>query len=304
MEKFIDLRTGSFEQLESLVKKHGNIYFLSANSEISDTVMNCRHNYKFIVAVPHSGALVPYELLPYFENHNKTIEILFSEGIDHYSEQIYALMPQGGTLVYSLVNRFFGDKNRLRNDTSDTGVLRTKDFEGRTIRSVEFPLHIKEKLLTRFYDPFHMLLRYLVKEKLKNSGYSFVINGHTMQECEGRPVFYIGTADGASYPFTDEFCNALESSIKNEICIRESLTRFSSIIELNTGLYKGQGITSMYHKPEEGMFAILCEVNQGLYMNKHITKNERAADMFILERIRESIGIATLQATKQIEKNI
>lgn len=239
-----------------------NIYIINLHisGKMSHAVNIIPGGNKFVVAVPHSGDVIPVEL------EGRIILDQFNfEGYDLHSSEIFTELSEYGPVVLGIPHREIIDYNRLRDDNNPVGgVLPEEGFHGnRFLNRPHTPVE-REELLQKYWDPYQGALDRLVREQHDIYGHVLLIAGHTMEGVGPkhapdvgmmRPDLSIGTLDGtlADKIHLDTFIQALQEAAEG--------------LDVKIDYpYNGSGfITKCYGKPNKGLNAIQIEVNTDSY---------------------------------------
>ena len=190
--------------------------------KISEIITSHEYDHDFIVSIPHSGTLVPKEILSELEDVDLLIEI------DMLSDTIFSF--KRGIEICSRLAPFVVDMNRAKQGSSQApSHLRNDPLNYITIDDKSLrrcPLTKKRSLeLMGYYDLYHALIRQAIETMRLSRGFALVIDGHSMTSIglrysvdkdKKRGDFVIGTLRGTSaHPtiikaFKDELCSHAE----------------------------------------------------------------------------------------------
>lgn len=140
-----------------------------------------------LVSLPHAGLEVPEEAAPYCALSDSQI----AEDGDGGAAEIYALEEECQAFVTTPVARAIVDLNRREDDRRRDGVVKTHTCWGVPVYDPFPPEEVVQRLLERYYRPFHDRLR-----RLAGTGLLLGIDCHTMA-ATGPPV---GPDPGAERP--------------------------------------------------------------------------------------------------------
>ena len=136
-----------------------------------------------LVLAPHSSGHIPVDILKQMlgqqifddDIRNKCLQHIFNEG-DPFTDLIFHV--DDAHFYAATASRFVVDVNRVRDDSSDNGVIKVVDFgetplypEGYTLSEAE-----REQRLVRYFDSFHAA----VEQTLKTNSIKLMISGHSM----------------------------------------------------------------------------------------------------------------------------
>jgi N-formylglutamate amidohydrolase len=211
-----------------------------------------------MIIIPHAGKFVPEDV----KSDNFCIN-----DYDLYADEIFSQFDTLGTIIKGFVHRKIVDLNRARDNLDDfDGVLPLYAFDGRKFR--EACSHDeKERLLQKYWDPFHGRIVCDLTEKLALYKRIFIIAGHTMQneppvtaKVKGqRPDICISTNHGK---MVDE--SLLEVFLS-------SLQNYGQKLDVALDFpFIGAGyITKQYANPGKGINIIQVEVNGNCLATLH-----------------------------------
>lgn len=215
---------------------------------------------KIIVAVPHSGDVIPVEL------EDRVLYDQFNpEGYDLHADEIFTELSQYGPVVLGVPHRELIDYNKFRDANNPvSGVLPEEGFHGNRFLDQPHTPDEREELLQNYWDQYQTALDQLVDDQYHTHGRVLIIAGHTMEGVGPqnapdagirRPDISIGTLDGtlADQLYLDTFIQALQEAAEG-LDVRVDYP------------YKGEGfITRNYGRPNEGFNIIQIEVNINSY---------------------------------------
>lgn len=108
-----------------------------------------------LVSVPHAGLEVPPEL----EHLNLLVPGEIAADGDGGAEEIYDLESEVAAFVTTRVARAFVDVNRAEDDRRRDGVVKTHTCWDVPIYKEPLPRELIERVLGRYYRPYHEQLR-------------------------------------------------------------------------------------------------------------------------------------------------
>ncbi len=149
-----------------------------------------------LISVPHAGLSVPGEAAPYCILSAAQI----AEDGDGGAAEIYALEAECEAFVTTAVARAVVDLNRREDDRRRDGVVKTHTCWGAPVYDPFPPEEVVERLLERYYRPYHERLR-----RLAGTGLLLGIDCHTMAATGPpagpdpgveRPLLCLGSGEG------------------------------------------------------------------------------------------------------------
>ena len=108
-----------------------------------------------LLSVPHAGLQVPPEAAPYCCLSHEEIVRDGDEG----AAEIYALRSEVAEFVSTDVARAIVDLNRAPDDRRKDGIVKTHTCWDVPVYERFPPENVIERLLERYYDPYHKQLR-------------------------------------------------------------------------------------------------------------------------------------------------
>jgi len=256
---------------------------------------------KFLVAIPHSGTIIPREAFSALDPQNDVL----SWDLDQLTDQLYQPLDSMGALVKTDIHRCVVDPNRKRTDSGKTGVIKGVGSDQKTLLKRPYTAEEREALLILYHDPFSKLVRKEMEALRKNYGKAFLLNGHSMykkapltrngKEKESRPAFCVGTRNGSSAEkeIIETFMEAIRDYGGSEAMLKPHEPAFM----LDYPFEGNEGLTAEYGKPGEGMNSLLLEVNQGLYWDEtdQTAKKEMVGVLqkLILKTMQETVPFLT-----------
>ena len=162
--------------------------YISSNDAITITDASSKTGKKFIVTNHHAGNYIPKYLLPnIIVNKNELVN-----DSDKDTDKLYLAADIGGTSIVSKINRNIVDLNRARDHKGESGVMRTKTFNGNFIYSLHYamPLNEKEKLLQNYWDPFHTAIVSEISNLIRLHEKAIIFMGDSMNNLS--PKFSYG----------------------------------------------------------------------------------------------------------------
>lgn len=249
-----------------------------------------------LVSVPHFGTAPIPGIAP--EDYAAPSNATFARGYaDTFAADIYGSADTfGACLLASPYSRLFVDVNRRRDDfactdgivTSKRGVFRTHSNNGKAIFARPLRRRRAERLLARFYDPYHQALRDLVADMRRRHQRLLLLDAHTASPRRmGDYEVVIGTRGG--------------TTARRDLVDRVGAAVSAAGFEVHEDVrgYAGGHIVRTYGRPgAPGVDAIQLEINAGVLMTtpRHefigrITRGEvPQPDEAALERARLCVG--------------
>jgi N-formylglutamate deformylase len=235
-------------------------------SEIEKTFGLNRGSAPLLVSVPHSGTLIPDQLVS-----QMTEAASGSIDSDWFMRELYEpiVSQLGGSLVYPIYSRYVIDLNRPDNDQSlypgmtTTGLCPTERFDGVPLYEAGQRPSSDEKSrrLDLYWRAYHHALKSELARLVEQHGYVLLWEGHSIRSVvprlfDGRLCdLNIGTNQGRS-------CDALiEQSIST--FLPSVSAEYTSIVN---GRFKGGYITRFYGQPLRGIHAVQLELSQSTYL--------------------------------------
>jgi N-formylglutamate amidohydrolase len=287
------------------------------NISISDELFDIKKQEEpeYIVAVPHSGSLVPLKYMPLLNYDQES----FIDGIDIDTDKVYSLCEHKGVVIISRLHRYITDLNRgLSIDPNlDIGnfgpeeVIREFTFDNKKIWRYAVSNDITQQLISQYYTPYETLLRYETDQIVDDIGFAFILNGHSMKdeiplsrrhiETSRRPAFCIGLPKGTYTQINKDIAKFfIESFMENIKTINDLLKGFEYQVKINSPYDSGEDgtICSRFGEPRHGTHSLLLEVNESIYDNE-----KGKARQEIIDLIKDAIG-ETSRETVEMGKRI
>ena len=215
-----------------------------------------------ILNIPHSSTYIPDDLKDDYLVDDLTYES--QTMADLYTDEIFSPLLGSCGAVISQISRICIDMERFDNKEQEgmelfgMGAVYTMSSRNEPLRVVKD----RQKLIDRYYKPYHRALEDLVAESLKKFGKCFIIDCHSFNEAgrwyedltKHRPEVCIGTDDfHTPNALTKQFIKLFES--KGYETKRD--TPFSGTI-----------VPLMYYQQNSDVTSIMIELNRKLYMNE------------------------------------
>lgn len=229
-----------------------------------------------IVASPHSGRVYP----PGFVEGSRLSLKQLRSSEDAYVDQLAAAaLPMGAVVLTAHVARAVVDLNRARDDLdplavdgvppartrsartlAGLGVIPRVVAHGRAIFDRPIARQLADKLLDRYWQPYHDQLALLMDEAVARFGRAVLIDLHSMprvalSHLAPRPEVVLGDRHGRSAArwVRGRLCTALEG---------EGLH-----VRMNTP-FAGAYIAKAYGQPERDRHVLQLEIDRSLYMDE------------------------------------
>lgn len=242
---------------------------------------------------PHSGTTYPLS----FDAALPVSQLRRAE--DTHVDDLYGAAPaHGGALLRAFYPRAFIDANRklseldpslLEDGWADPLQTSSKTGVGSgLIWSLcppdQAPIYDRklsraevQDRIARYYRPYHMILRDLIRERHGRFGQVLHVNCHSMRSssrldrADGaenrRPDFILGDRDGTTCD-PDFFA-----------FLHETISGYGFSVGRNE-IFRGQELVAAYSAPGAGVSSVQIEINRGLYMNEETTERRPDYDAF------------------------
>lgn len=217
-----------------------------------------------LVSIPHSGTLIPGEILPRLRS-----PALARRDTDWYLDQVYAVAADfGATVVHTTISRCVIDVNRdpggrsLYPGMATTDLCPLTTFDGEPLYAADAepdPQEISRRR-DRYYLPYHAALRHHLQRLRGQHARVVLFDAHSIRSQVPRlfagilPTFNLGTNSGAS-------------------CAADLTARLESVIDATgesratNGRFKGGYITRAYGQPIGGVHAVQLETAMRTYLD-------------------------------------
>lgn len=218
-----------------------------------------------MIHIPHSSVHVPEDvrrgiLLSDDELAKEIVAIA-----DLYTDELFAF--DGAECVKNEYCRLVFDPERFRDDKDEAmarfgqGAVYVSTVDGRTMR--ELSPEDREKMMARFYDPYHKSLEDAVERILERNGRCLIIDGHSFpshplpfekDKNAIRPDICIGTEDfhtpEALAARMEAFCAGNGMSTRRNFPFAGAITPFR------------------YYRRDSRVLSVMIEVNRRLYIDE------------------------------------
>lgn len=230
-----------------------------------------------IIHIPHSSRLIPAKYKNQFVVPEERLQHEMNMMVDSFTDELFSF-DSADDHVYKIVFpacRLLVDPERFADDSLETmskkgmGVLYSKTYKGEPLRR---PLVEEERrvLLDQYYFPHQKSVSEMVREELKESGASLVLDGHSFPS---RPL---PCHDNQTEP-TPDFCLGTDSlHTPKELTekIKRKIKELGYTIEINRP-FAGAFVPTDYYQKNKKVTALMIEVNRRLYMDEEsATKSE------------------------------
>jgi len=215
----------------------------------------------FLISIPHGGTKVPDEVLKYNTLHQK--DLFFDS--DAYTIEIYNLKSKVEEVIKTNIARAYVDLSReifkMPPDYKD-GLIKSHTCYNKKIYKNDLSTDIIEKLLVKYYHPYHNKLA----ELCENENIILGLDCHSMAEIgpdiaadafQTRPLINLGDNNGES-------ANTKLTKLLKKAFI-EVFSFDESQITINNP-FKGGYITRNYGNNPIPFIQI--EMNRSLYLNE------------------------------------
>lgn len=235
--------------------------------------------YPIVLSSPHAGEVFPREFL---ENVALSEKELRSSEDCYVTELVRQASDAGMPLISMNISRTFVDVNRdkielddsmfynapKRNDVNSRrcrvglGVLHRVVYPTKNIYDGLLNYNEAQERIKMVYDVYHKKLTKLVEQCVKNFGYCYIVDCHSMPSMicnimnENRQLDFC-------------ICNLFDESCPEEVSafVKGELESKNYRVECNKP-YSGAYITFNYCQPRRKIYTLQLEVNRKLYMNE------------------------------------
>ena len=255
-------------------------------------------NLPVVLAVPHTGQLIPEEIFRTFTNSAKQLS-----DSDWNVHRLYDDLLPDATVVRALFHRYVIDPNRdplgssLYTDSHTTALCPLTTFDGDPIYlpGLEPEQFEISRRRSEFHAPYHKAIREALQSAQSQHGVAILYDCHSIRSRipflfpSQLPDFNIGTVDSSTCAL------AIENEVRT-IC--EESEKFSTVVN---GRFRGGWTTRHYGDPSIGIHAIQMELAQSTYMLEKPpwTYDETKAEILrrVLKRILEALVTMAAQLT-------
>ena len=187
---------------------------------------------------------------------------------DWHADRLLGWVPgAGGTLLVNGVSRLVVDPERFVDDMVEPmakvgqGVVYTRTTDGRPLRRPDEGE--RERLLARYFDPYHAVLTRLVADALARFGECLLLDGHSFateplasepDQADDRPDVCIGT---------DPFHTPREMAL----ALRSALEAEGFRVELDRP-FAGTLVPLAFYRRDSRVSSVMLEVRRGLYCDE------------------------------------
>ena len=228
-----------------------NIQTKSFTDKHDDIIVDHK-DFSIILTFPHSGHLIPEELLEYIDVDS------FYYSLDHewYLDQIY---PCVGTRIIPSISRYAVNLNR-----SSGKPPQYVDMWKRNLLKKPIPQEVLIAISRQYYQAYYFAVEQAIERMKMLRGFALVLDCHSYNSVglplfpdpgKERPAFNVADGNGTSCgsQFTSTFVEALENN------------SHGWHVGVNAP-YKGGYFSKKFGKPSEGVHVLQLEVQRKLFM--------------------------------------
>lgn len=246
---------------------------------IYDEFNTKKPKYPIVLSSPHAGDVFPKEFLENVELSEK--ELRSSEDC-YVTELVKKASDDGMPLISMNISRTFVDVNRDKIEMDDTmfynapvrndinsrrcrvglGVLHRVVYPSKNIYGGLLNYEEAQERIKKVYDVYHKRLTKLVGQCVKQFGYCYIVDCHSMPSM-------ICNIMNESKQLDFCICNLFDESCPSEVSafLKKNLEEKNYRVEYNRP-YSGAYITFNYCQPRRKIYTLQLEVNRKLYMNE------------------------------------
>ena len=220
-----------------------------------------------LISIPHLGTEIPEE----YRSKYKEILIEKPQDTDWFVDQLYPFAEDLGiTIIMAKYSRYLIDLNRSPDNKplyddgrTETGLVPTKDFSGRSLYKSEFEPNSEDinSRKTQYYQPYHAMVAQYLKEFQENFGNALLFEAHSIRR--EVPLLH-------PHPFPD-----LIIGDQNGTTCAPSISKLF-LDKLSEGPYsvshnspfKGGYLTRKWGQKEKNIHSIQLEISQDVYMDE------------------------------------
>ena len=215
-----------------------------------------------VINVPHSSLYIPEEEMQYFDRTKLIRELLVMT--DHCCDDLY---DAGFDMVSFPVSRLVCDFERFRDDEEEImsgkgmGAVYTHASDLCLLRKVS--KEHRERILRRYYDPYHKMLEDIVTTKLNLLGKCLIVDGHSFYE---EPLPY----ENEQHPDRAGICIGADEYHTPEDMTRLLRTYFNELgysVSVNNP-FAGALVPIRYYHHNKCVFSVMIEINRRLYIDR------------------------------------
>jgi N-formylglutamate amidohydrolase len=234
------------------------------------TILKCDVRVPLLANSPHSSMFIPSDLRRSLLLNDGELNRELLLLTDRYVDELFSsILEAGGILVKYNLSRLVVDPERFEDDEREEmskvgmGAIYVKASDGRSLRNKPDQTE-RERLLDRFYRPYHRSMEEEVQGLLERFGRCLILDCHSFssvplpfepdQDPE-RPDICIGT---------DKF----HTPIPLMEAVEQFFNRNHLVVTVNKP-YAGTYIPSKYlEKKDIRVSSIMIEINRKLYMDE------------------------------------
>jgi N-formylglutamate amidohydrolase len=223
-----------------------------------------------IVHVPHASRFIPedigVELMLTRAQLQTELALMTDRHTDHLAREA---LDRGATLFVNQVSRLVCDPERFADDRNEPaarhgmGAVYTRTHDGRPLRYPDFGPQQRQRIMDRFYHPYHRAFTHLVDHYLADFGRVYIIDLHSYPD---RPL-----------PFEDP------GLARPDVCLGyEDIHRPEDWVEWwedVPGLYEqptvahnqpfaGSFVPARFYRRDPRVKSLMVELNRAGYMNE------------------------------------
>jgi len=224
-------------------------------------------NSALVYHVPHSSTTIPPKLRSRLVLTDEELSRELTAMTDLYTDELFALPTLNGRMVRFPISRLIVDPERFVDDNIETmarrgmGVIYTQTSGGALLRNAPSARE-RAELIAEFYNPHHEDLNRAVDYCLSSSGICVVLDCHSFskyplpyeQDQEPvRPDICLGTDDIHTPPWIG-------------VLAKDQFKSAGYSVEFNRP-YPGVLVPSKHYRVTPNVYALMIEINRGLYMD-------------------------------------
>lgn len=229
-----------------------------------------------VIHIPHAATAIPSRLRSRIILSDKALAHELVAMTDLYTDELFTLPAMNYKIVKFPISRLIVDPERfLENDVEPMakcgmGVIYTSTSEKEVLRDNPSASE-RAELIAEFYKPHHEALTQAVDSCLLSSGVCLVLDCHSfpkyplpyeLDQDPNRPDICIGTDDAFhSPPWIGQLSQDYFQTAGYSVAINRP--------------FKGALVPEKHHRVTPNVYALMLEVNRGLYMD-HLTGERRA----------------------------
>jgi N-formylglutamate deformylase len=218
-----------------------------------------------VIHIPHSSTHVPDDIRKDILLSDSELEKELLAITDKYTDELFACAD--ADIIKNAHSRLVFDPERFRSDNDEImsgvgmGAIYTSTVDGKPMRSLTDEK--REKMMERFYDPYHKMLEEKVDRALAHNGKCLLIDGHSFPEIplpmeldqnSDRPDICIGTCD---FHTPEKLAVFMEAFVKSH---GMSVRRNSP--------FSGTMVPMKFYRKDARVSSVMIEVNRKLYMDE------------------------------------